>query len=241
MRVRSSAVRRYASFCSIICLLLPFVSVKECKTETVTRYSGYEMILRDGGWIYLVPAVAALIIFSASFVKREWSNHFAGFSAAGACVLSGLSFCAVVFYPELQFLFDEVRPLIGQLASSLCWALLYVSCAVSAVVIIRSRSMRRLETNPPRVRLLPWTIILSVCGAGLFLAPGIMLAHDSAKEWIPAFAAVTFFISVPGFAMLFFIRGAIADGLKWGRVLAVASAAAFAAVAALMVWSKTGG
>ena len=165
---------------------------------------------------------------------------FRGFSAAGACVFSGLSFCIVVFYPEIQFLFDEVRPLIGQLAASLCWTLLYVSCAAVSTAIFRSmyvqRSARRIQ-----LRILPWTILLVVCGAGLFIAPGVMLAHDSVKEWIPAFAAVTFFLSVPGFAILFFIRCAIADGLRWGRVLAVVFAAALAGVTALMVWSKTGG
>lgn len=238
MRVSSSAVRRYVSLFSIICYLLPFVSVKECKTETVVRYHGYEMILHDGGWMYLVPVAVACLMLLVSFVKREWSIHLGGFSAAGACVLSGLSFCVVVFFPEIQFLFDDVRPLIGQVACALCWALLYAVCAFSVVVIIRSMHNRRLGMNIPRARFFPWTVLLVFCGIGLFVAPGLILAHDSAKEWLPVFIAVSVFISLPGLIMLYFVRSAIAECFLWGKLVSCSLAGGLAVAAVFYAWCR---
>ena len=237
MKIQPFVVRRYASLSGIICFLLPFVSVKECKTESVTVYRGYELILHDNGWLYLVPIVTALVILTASFIAKKLSRPLSGFSAAFACVFSGISFCVIAFYPELQFLFDEVLPRIGQVAGALGWGLIYASLAWTVFLMMRSSLKTVRSGKSSAVRILPWTIALFVCGVLMFSSSAVLIAHDGAGEWVPVFAAVSIFLSAPACAMLFFVREAIVSGFRWGKVVTVVFSLCSVSGAALLLWS----
>lgn len=219
---RIPALKRTLLFLSILCFLLPFVSVKSCNSHTVTNYTGLELLLCSGGWVYAVSIGLSLFLLAMTFVRVTFPPVVTGFFHAGASVLSALAFTIIVLYPELQFLFDDVVPRAGQVIGGLSWTLLYVVSGISAVNIIRSIRRTTRAAGDMRHVNRPWEIVFFTSALILLLLPYAGLLKEPEGTKIIASFLVMLFFSSPLIVMLYFLRIAVIEGRRWGKVLAVA-------------------
>ena len=212
------ALKRVLLSLSILCFFLPFISVKSCNSTAMTNYSGLKLLQHSGGWIYAVLIGLSVCMLIMSFLRRKIFPPLTGVVSAGASVISALGFVIVIFYPELQFLFDEVFPRVGQVTGGFCWALLYIlNCMLTVTAINSIRKNYASSGNIPVVNRI-WRIIFVISAVIVILLPYVGLIHEPGAAKCIVSAVVMLFFSSPLIAMLYCLQVAVGEGRRWGRI-----------------------
>ncbi len=117
---------RIAYLLFIFSFLMPFIDVEGCKTKKVTSYNGYELLLKNDGYLYCIPLFIVFFYLIVSFFKRDFSALLRAFLHTLQAIGIAFSLYMIWIVMQFQFLFDHITPRIGfitTLASSL-----YIFC-----------------------------------------------------------------------------------------------------------------
>ncbi|OHD64352.1 MAG: hypothetical protein A2176_01830 [Spirochaetes bacterium RBG_13_51_14] len=124
----------------ILSFLLPYVEVMGCKTKKITSYHGYDLLKGYPAVLYLVVIGIFFAYIVLSFFKKDRSNSFKAFAACWRAISAALSGIIVGFLPGLQFLFDTVFMMIGQLLGLICAAAIFaegVAVSIRGYIFLR--------------------------------------------------------------------------------------------------------
>jgi hypothetical protein len=190
LRVRNH-VWRAVYLLGVLAFLLPFATVKGCGSGEVTDYRGFELITKEftnAGWVFLLPICVGLAFFGLSFVRRRrYGQILLGFLKGWRAVFASIAAFAVLFFPFITFLFDEVRPRIGYFLGGTCWSLVYLGSLVGA--FIHLWKVGRSRASPAGGR--SWGIVLLrvmhyLLAGYVIVHPLVYLVAVGDASWIPA-------------------------------------------------------
>lgn len=208
---------RIVSIVSSLLLFLPFVSVKGCGKEETIAYSGWDLFLRHGGWVYGLMLAAALVYFADSFPGRKRGRLRGGFTAACKAILASLSGAVALIYPELQFILDSVSARAGQIGVACCWCIAFSVQAAGACAALELERKRDDAHPRPQVQA-PWRGMLAFSAASSCLlclaAPLVEFSH---RGFI-ALAIIALFYSAPSCAAVYFLSEGLRAGDRWARI-----------------------
>ena len=136
-----SHVWRIIYLVSVLAFFLPFLSIKGCQGSEYEEYRGFELVSKHT--LLVLPIGMGLLFFILSFLRRHGSLLLQGFLESGKAVLALLAGLTVVALPSFEYIFDDIHPGIGQLLSTACWCLVYISSLIGALTYL-------FEIGPPQ-------------------------------------------------------------------------------------------
>lgn len=200
------------------CFLLPFISVKSCNTQKIANYNGRELFAHDNGWIYFIALGIGLFLFLASFIRKNNTDAFTGFSSSANALLSSIAGSIIVFYPSIQFLFDDVQPRSGQVAGGLSWFFAYILNIAGCGLIIASSRREDTPIFTKEKRLSVWDFILIISAVLSIIFPVFNIIKTPSLEGLFISIVILFFYTVPAFGILYFIRLGVRNKNRWAYI-----------------------
>jgi len=210
---------RIISIVSSLLLFLPFVSVKGCGKEASIAYSGWELFLQHGGWVYGLMLAAALVYAADSFQGGKRGRLAGGFAAACKAVLASLSGAVALIYPELQFILDSVSARAGQIGLACCWCIAFSVQATGVGAALELERKRRRDGVRPRPQVhAPWRGMLAFSAASSCLLCLAAPLAEFSHRGIIALAIIALFYSAPSCAAVYFLYEGLYAGDRWARI-----------------------
>ncbi|HOT46716.1 MAG TPA: hypothetical protein PLM53_18800 [Spirochaetota bacterium] len=146
-------VLRLACFLFIVSFLLPYVDVLGCTSKKIETVHGYQLIKGAPAVFYLSAIAAFVLMLVFSFYRKNFSRSIRAFGASWRAMAAAVSGFIVWLIPGIQFLFDNVYMLIGQVIGLVCVVLVF---ADAMAVSIREYALLQSEAvSPEGAKALP--------------------------------------------------------------------------------------
>ncbi len=130
----------------IFSFVLPYVDVVGCSTKKLSTYRGYDLVTGTSAVFYLVAMALFISMIAFSFYRKDISRSLRAFGSVWRAMASAVAGFIIGFLPGIQFLFDNVYMLAGQLLGIACTAVVFMD---GMAVSIREYVAFRKE--PPHV------------------------------------------------------------------------------------------
>lgn len=153
-RLRAVRLQLFRLACCLFLFsfLLPYVDVMGCSTKKIVTYRGYQLIQGPPAVFYLASVAVCIAMLAFSFYRKETTLALRAFGAVWRAMGAAASGFVIGLLPGLQFLFDGVFMLAGQLLGLVCIAALF---ADGLVISIRDYLVLRREAPAPSGKALP--------------------------------------------------------------------------------------
>ena len=217
-------VSRALSAVGSLCFLLPFVTVKGCGSEKVTSYTGIQLLTSGDGWPYFIVFAVTAVVIALTFIKTGGdgsaasSGAFPGFMKGWTALLASLAGTVLVYYPQLQFLFDTVTPRSGYMLGVASWSLLFVlACGGLASISLDLKrgtppEARAHETPGPVRALFIASTVIACAG------PPLIPILDMSVSNVTGALVLLVFYSLPFLLMQYCVQHGLAAGERWARL-----------------------
>ena len=236
-RARPSILRIvYLAF--ILSFLLPFVTVRGCKSQQVKLYNGYELIIdaHGGGWVYLVPICIFAAYFIISFIIKNYSKGLKAFGASWGALGAGLSGLVLFYYSQLQFLFDTVSFRIGFYLAVLCAAAVF---AYGIAVSLKGFSALRKDRQPEQPGARSSALVQYHYGIAVFSLLLVPVYFFQMRYSVVMAFCIFVFLSLPFILSQLIVVESVRQGEGWPGRWAVAVFILALAMLALVILSFT--
>ncbi|HPV43461.1 MAG TPA: hypothetical protein PKX40_19935 [Spirochaetota bacterium] len=232
VKVARPHVLRLACFLFIFSFLLPYVDILGCTSKKIETIQGYQLIKGAPAAFYLFAIAAFVLMLVFSFYRKDAARSLRAFGASWRAMAAAVSGFIIWLIPGIQFLFDNVYMLIGQLLGLVCVVLVYVDAiAVSAreYVLLRSEAV-----SPDGAKALPSSLAKVHAAAVVISFALIPFYGYSLRDEIMLAVMYFLFLSIPFALSQAIVLQGIRRGerwtLRWTPVVAVLLAAATALV-----------
>lgn len=222
---------RLAYLLFIFSFLLPYVDVLGCSSKKLETLYGYQLIKGAPAAFYLFALALFAVMLAFSFYRKDASRCLRAFGAAWRGMSAAVAGFIVWLIPGIQFLFDNVYMLAGQLLGLVCVVLVFVDAmAVSA----REYALLRKEASPPAGAVLPPALAKLHRGAVIISLALVPFYVYSLRDEIMLAVMYVLFLSLPFVLSQAIVIEGVRRGerwtLRWTPVVAVLLVAAIAVV-----------
>lgn len=235
MKAARPHLLRIACFLFIFSFLLPYVDVLGCTSKKIETIHGYQLIKGAPAVFYLFAIAAFVLMLIFSFYRKDASPSLRAFGAAWRAIAAAVSGFIVWLIPGIQFLFDNVYMLAGQLLGLVCVVLVFSDAM--AVSVGEYALLRKEAVSPEGAKAFPAALgklHIAVVIISFALVPfyGYLLRDEF------MLAVMYFlFLSIPfALSQAFVIQG-IRRGERWTLRWTPAAAVLLVAVIALVILS----
>ncbi len=208
---------------SVFAFFLPFVSVKGCKSEITTNYSGFSLITQkdEGSLLYLFPIGMGLLFLAGSFLALSISDINKAFLKGVKTIVGFLSCLIVISYPSFQFFFSTVKPKMGQIIGGACWIIIYsfsYFTLLRKLFIIKPLPSLKSSQNFFVTQAFYYLLGIFACWCPILMVVFAKTYSYSFGEFFIALAA-TFLLSLPVFFTLHFLVEGVKNEERWAVII----------------------
>lgn len=236
-RLRAVRLQLFRLTCCLFLFsfLLPYVDVMGCSTKKIITYRGYQLIQGPPAVFYWASIAVFIAMLAFSFYRKEATLALRAFGAVWRAMGAAASGFVIALLPGLQFLFDGVFMLVGQLLGLICVAALF---ADGMTISIRNYLILRREAPTlPSGKALP-PVLLKLHGAAAVASLLFVPLYSYALRSEIILALLYFFVlSLPFLLSQAIAMEAVKRGERWTLRWAPAVLLLLAGAAALMIAS----
>ncbi len=117
----------------IFSFLLPYVDVLGCSSKKIETVHGYQLIKGGAAAFYLLALAMVVLMLALSFYRREITRSLKAFGAGWRAIAAAVAGFIIWLIPGVQFLFDNVYMLIGQLLGLVSVFLLFIDAIAISI------------------------------------------------------------------------------------------------------------
>jgi hypothetical protein len=219
----------------IFSFLLPYVDVLGCSSKKIETLHGYQLLKGNPAAFYLLTLVLFAAMLALTFYRKDVTRSLRAFGSSWRAVAAAVAGFIIWLLPGIQFLFDNVYMLVGQLLGLSCVVLVVID---AIAVSIREYVLLRKEALPPDgAKALP-PALLKLHAAVLVLSLGLVpLYIYSLRDEIMLAVLYFLFLSLPFVLAQAIVFQGIRRGERWTLRLAPAVLLLAAGAAAITVLS----
>ncbi len=219
----------------IFSFLLPYVDVLGCSSKKIETYHGYQLIKGFAAVFYLAAVALFAAMLVLSFYRKEVTRSLKAFGAAWRAMAASAAGFIVWLIPGVQFLFDNVYMLFGQLLGLTCVVLVFIDAA--AVSITEYAALRKEALSPDGAETLP-PALKKVHAAAIIISLALVPLYVYLLRGEILLAVMYFlFLSLPFILSQAIVMEGVRRGERWTLRLAPAVMIVLAGVTALVILS----
>ncbi|MBP7739071.1 MAG: hypothetical protein KA369_24090 [Spirochaetes bacterium] len=219
----------------IFSFVLPYVDVVGCSTKKLSTYRGFDLITGTPAVFYLIAMALFIAMIAFSFFRKEPSRSLGAFGSAWRAMASAAAGFIIGFLPGIQFLFDNVYMLAGQLLGIACTAIVFMDG--TAVSIGNYVALRKETPRVPGATALPM-VLSKVHWVALIFSLALVPLYGYSLRGEAMIAVMYFiFLSIPFVLSQLIVLQGVKRGERWTLRWAPAVWLFLAGVAVLTVIS----
>ncbi len=196
----------------IFSFLLPYVDVMGCSTKKIETYHGYQLVRGAPAALYLLAIVLFIAMLALSFYSREITRTLSAFGASWRAMAAAVAGFIIGLLPGVQFLFDGVFMLIGQLLGLACAAAVIID---GLAVSVKEFAVLRKEPSPAAGTALPPALAKLHLAAAVISLALVPLYCYSLRSEVMLAVLYLLFLSLPFVLSQTIVLQGIRRGERW--------------------------
>lgn len=197
----------------IFSFVLPYVDVVGCSTKKLSTYRGFDLFTGTSAIFYLIAIALFIAMIAFSFYRKDISKPLRAFGSAWRGMASAVAGFIIGFLPGVQFLFDNVYMLVGQILGIACTAVVFMD---GMVVSMKDYADLRKETPSAADAVALPPVLGKVHGAALIFSLALVPLYGYALRGEAMIAVMYFlFLSLPFVLSQAIVLQGVRRGERW--------------------------